>query len=59
MAVTGRLSPAIWATRKAIGVHFCFESLNLTERKKRRESVEESRFEELTQLFGGSSTASA
>ncbi len=50
LQATGRFSPMVWATRKAFGVHFYWQSLNLTERK-RRESVDASRFEELVQLF--------
>ncbi len=58
MQATGQLSPMVWATRKAYGVHFSFVSLNLTERR-RVESVDASRFEELVQLSCASTASEA
>jgi hypothetical protein len=58
LVVTGQLSPMIWSTRKAFGVHFYCQSLNLTERK-RTDSVDAKRFEELVQRFCASEASEA
>ncbi len=49
LQMTGQLSPTIWATRKAFGVHFCCLSLNLTERT--RTESDTMQVERLAQLF--------
>ncbi len=59
LAVSGQISPTIWASRKAFGVRFYYHSLNLSDRKdKETEKKNQSLEERVVALFAAAQSAS-
>ena len=59
LAVSGQISPTLWASRKAFGVRFYFQTLNLSDRKDETDKKNQSLEERVVALFAAAQSASS